>query len=145
MHGLLTLTLHALYKGVALSRCGYFVIDSSGQARAQYLGGSVASAALAAAPLPVSDALLKLFGPQGDLPIAWWRGRDDATPVLSLPEAWQRFVTSNGFLLARVTTSDAQGLIYADGRRAVSESQFANFQVLCSLLQSRLGESLAES
>jgi HD-like signal output (HDOD) protein len=144
-HGLVTLTLHALYKGVAFSRCGYFVIDSSGQARAQYLGGSVASATLAAAPLPVSDALLELFGPQGDQPIAWWRGRDDATPALSLPEAWQSFVTSNGFLLARVTTTDAQGLIYADGRRPVTESQFSNFQVLCNLLQARLGESLARA
>jgi hypothetical protein len=95
--------------------------------------------------LPVSDALLELFGPQGDQPIAWWRGRDDATPALSLPEAWQSFVTSNGFLLARVTTTDAQGLIYADGRRPVTESQFSNFQVLCNLLQARLGESLARA
>ncbi len=141
MHGLIALTLHALYKGVAFSRCGYFVIDASGQARAQYLGGSVASSKLAVAPLPVNDTLLSLFGRVGDKPVAWWRGRDDATPVLSLPDAWQRFVTSNGFLLARITTPHGRGLVYADGRRAVTESQFANFQVLCNLLQVRLGES----
>ena len=144
MHALITLTLHALYKGAAFSRCAYFVIDASGQARAQYLGGSVASTELGAVSLPVSDALFTQLGQQGGQPILWWRGRDDTTPLLSLPEAWQRIATSHGFLLASITAGNARGLIYADGRRAVTESQFANFNVLCTLLQARLNESLAE-
>ena len=141
LHGLIALTLHALYKGVGLSRCGYFAIDASVQAHALYLGGAAASAELDAGPVPFSDALFPLFARHGDQSVVWWRGRDDVTPVLSFPEAWQRFVTSKGFMLARVTGPSGDGLIYADAHDTPHESQFAQFEALCNLLQARLNES----
>lgn len=145
LHGLIALTLHALYKGVGLSRCGYFAIDASGQAHPQYLGGSAASAELNVASIPVSDEVFPLFRQRGSQPVVWWRGRGDVAPLLSLPEPWQRFVTSNGFMLARISNPDGDGLVYADAHRTLEDPDFAQFQALCSLLQARLGESAAMS
>ena len=91
------------------------------------------------------DDVFPLFGGDEEEPVVWWRGREDATPVLALPQQWQRFATSTGFLLARVTMPDADGLVYADAHEPLSVSQFANFRALCSLLQARLDESVTRS
>jgi hypothetical protein len=60
-----------------------------------------------------------------------------------LPEPWQRFVTSNGFMLARITGPGGDGLVYADAHRSLQEPEFAHFQTLCGALQARLSESVA--
>lgn len=139
---LIALAAHGIYKGSGISRFAFLVVDPRARtARTRYLGGSAASAAFATCELPLAEPAPAFMRQLDDECTVWWRGDSDPTPISSLPAAWRRVASPQGFFLARVRGRSAlEGLIYCDGAGgpALNETKFTAFREIVHLLESNL-------